>query len=105
MLYCSFHLVLILLVNTNVLDVQIQFQIFLLVLVQTCVLGSHNWKNVIDDEATEAVSQGVDVLNEGFCVVLKKNGKVGQRTKGINLQTLLGNVVARREAGMDVTNI
>ena len=69
------------------------------------VVVGNNWKSMIDDEASEATSQGVDILNEGFCVVLKKNGKVGQRTRGINLQTLLGNVVARREAGMDVTNI
>jgi hypothetical protein len=65
----------------------------------------NNWKTFLDDEAVEAISQGVDIDQDGFCIVLKKNGRVGQRTKGIFLRNLLSNVVARKEAGMDVTNI
>lgn len=68
-------------------------------------VGSSSWKQVVDEEAVEAVRQGVDIETEGFTVVLKKNGRVGQRTKGIYLKNLVGNVVARREAGMDVANI
>jgi hypothetical protein len=64
------------------------------------VLGS-NWKDYVDD----AIKQCVDIEKEGFCIILKKNGHVGQRTRGIFLNNLVGNVVARREAGMDVTNI
>jgi len=64
-----------------------------------------SWKDYIEEEAAEAVKQGVNVEKDGFCIVLKKNGKVGQRTKGIFLGNLIGNVIARREAGMDVTNI
>jgi hypothetical protein len=69
------------------------------------VTVGNNWKNVIDEEAAEAVKQGVDIEKEGFCVVVKKNGKVGQRTRGIFLDNMVGNVSARREAGMDVSNI
>jgi len=69
------------------------------------VVVADNWRNVINDEASEAIKQGVDIEKEGFCVIVKKNGRVGQRTKGIFLNNLVGNVVARREAGMDVTNI
>jgi len=64
-----------------------------------------NWKTVVDDEASEAVKQGVNIEKEGFCVILKKNGRVGQRTKGIFLNTMVGEVTARRESGMDVKNI
>jgi hypothetical protein len=69
------------------------------------IVKGNNWKLIIDDEAAEAVQQGVNIEDEGFCVVLKKNGRVGQRTRGIFLENLVSNVVKRREAGMDVTNI
>jgi hypothetical protein len=69
------------------------------------VAVGNNWKRYVEDEAAEAINQGVDVEKDGFCIVLKKNGRVGQRTKGIFLGNLVGNVVARREAGMDVSNI
>jgi hypothetical protein len=63
------------------------------------------WKAVIDDETSEARVQGVDVGSEGISIILKKNGRVGQRTKGIYLGNMVGEVVARRESGMDVSNI
>ncbi|KAG7336832.1 DUF3493 domain containing protein [Nitzschia inconspicua] len=69
------------------------------------VTVGNNWKQFIDEEATEATSQGVNIEEEGFCIVLKKNGRVGQRTRGIFLNNLVGNVMARKEAGMDVKNI
>ena len=49
--------------------------------------------------------QGVDVNGRGFSIVLKKNGRVGQRTKGINLKRMVGDVNARKLSGMDVRNI
>jgi len=64
-----------------------------------------SWGSIIGDEAKEAIEQGVDVDNDGICIVLKKNGKVGQRTKGIFLAKMCGEVVKREEAGMDVKNI
>jgi hypothetical protein len=64
-----------------------------------------NWRALLADEAEEASKQGVDVQNEGFCVILKKNGRVGQRTKGIDLARMVGEVEERREMGMDVKNI
>jgi len=64
-----------------------------------------SWKDYVEAEVAEAVKQGVDVEKDGICIVLKKNGRVGQRTKGIFLANLIGNVMARKEAGMDVTNI
>eukprot|EP00562_Extubocellulus_spinifer_P030113 CAMPEP_0178712686 /NCGR_PEP_ID=MMETSP0699-20121125/19019_1 /TAXON_ID=265572 /ORGANISM="Extubocellulus spinifer, Strain CCMP396" /LENGTH=336 /DNA_ID=CAMNT_0020361463 /DNA_START=45 /DNA_END=1056 /DNA_ORIENTATION=- len=64
-----------------------------------------NWRGVIDDETAEAREQGVDVEQEGVCIVLKKNGRVGTRTRGIALGRMVGEVTERREAGMDVANI
>jgi hypothetical protein len=69
------------------------------------VTVGNNWKSLIDDEAKEALSQGVNIEEEGFCIIIKKNGRVGQRTKGINLDKMVGNVIARKEAGMDIKNI
>lgn len=68
-------------------------------------VGGSNWKAVIDDEAGKAIEQGVDVETEGFCVIMKKNGRVGQRTKGIYLGRMVGEVMERAESGMDITNI
>lgn len=64
-----------------------------------------NWRAVIDDETEEAREQGVDVLADGISIILKKNGRVGQRTKGIFLGNMVGDVEQRREMGMDVKNI
>jgi hypothetical protein len=52
----------------------------------------NNWKFVVDDEAEEAVNQGVDIEKEGFCVILKKNGRVGQRTRGVFIERMVGEV-------------
>ncbi|CAB9514417.1 Protein of unknown function (DUF3493) [Seminavis robusta] len=68
-------------------------------------VGTSAWKAVLDDETQEARSQGVDIEAEGICVILKKNGRVGQRTRGIFLERMVGEVEERREMGMDVTNI
>jgi hypothetical protein len=67
--------------------------------------AGNGWKSVINDEISEARKQGVDVENEGISIILKKNGRVGQRTKGVFLTNMVGEVVARRESGMDVSNI
>jgi hypothetical protein len=63
------------------------------------------WIAVVADEAEEAKKQGIDVEKEGCCVILKKNGRVGQRTKGIFLSRMVGDVSQRREMGMDVKNL
>ncbi|KAL3907800.1 MAG: hypothetical protein SGILL_008725, partial [Bacillariaceae sp.] len=68
-------------------------------------VSNNFWKTMVDEEAAEAVSQGVNIEEEGFCIIVKKNGRIGQRTRGIFLDNLVGNVVARKEAGMDVKNI
>jgi len=64
-----------------------------------------NWKTIVSEEADEANSQGVNVREEGMCIILKKNGRVGQRTKGINLYNMVGEVQDRAAMGMDVKNI
>ena len=64
-----------------------------------------DWRLVLEDETADATEQGVDVEGEGFCVVLKKNGRIGTRTKGIALARMVGEVVDRRDAGLDVRNI
>jgi hypothetical protein len=66
---------------------------------------SGSWKIVITDEMEEAMKQNINVYEVGFCVILKKNGRVGQRTRGIYLSNMVGDVTQRREAGMDVINI
>ena len=60
---------------------------------------------MITDEMEEAMKQDINVYEDGFCVILKKNGRVGQRTRGIFLSNMVGDVTQRREAGMDVMNI
>ena len=64
-----------------------------------------NWRAVVTEEVAEAKTQGVDVESEGIAIILKKNGRVGQRTKGIFLGNLIGDVVQRQQAGLDVKNI
>mmetsp|Transcript_16629 Transcript_16629/g.38192 ORF Transcript_16629/g.38192 Transcript_16629/m.38192 type:complete len:313 (+) Transcript_16629:108-1046(+) len=64
-----------------------------------------NWRNLLDDESREAAKQGIDAETDGFAIVLKKNGRVGQRTKGVNLGKFVGEVINRKESGLDVTNI
>ena len=64
-----------------------------------------SWKTVMDSETEEARKQGVDIERDGYCVILKKNGRIGQRTKGIFLENMVGEVTERRNMGMDVTNI
>ena len=68
-------------------------------------VGPAAWRAVMEDEKQEALKQNVDIESGGICVILKKNGRVGQRTKGIFLERMVGEVEARRESGMDVTNI
>jgi hypothetical protein len=65
----------------------------------------NGWKAVIEDELKEAASQGVDVEANGFCIVVKKNGRVGQRTSGISLLPMVGDVEQRQASGLDVKNI
>lgn len=53
-----------------------------------------------------ALSQGIDPVSAGFSLVLKKNGRIGARSKGCPpWGTLVGDVERRKEAGMDTTNI
>lgn len=68
-------------------------------------IGNTAWRSVLEDEAQTALQQDVNIETEGFCVILKKNGRVGQRTKGIFLERMVGEVEERRDMGMDVTNI
>ncbi|CAM9734492.1 unnamed protein product [Ectocarpus sp. 4 AP-2014] len=66
----------------------------------------NRWQEYIDSEVETALSQGIDPLKEGFSLVLKKNGRIGARSKGCPpWGTLVGDVVRRKEAGMDTTNI
>lgn len=65
----------------------------------------NSWSVVVGDEVEEAMNQGIDVAKEGLCVILKKNGRVGQRTRGIFLGNMVGEVTRRRNAGLDVKNI
>lgn len=68
-------------------------------------VGEAKWRSFLNEEAKEAMAQGVDIEKEGFCVILKKNGRVGQRTRGVFLNQMVGEVTKRREMGLDVKNI
>lgn len=68
-------------------------------------IGEAKWRSFLTEEAKEAIAQGVDVEKEGFCVILKKNGRVGQRTRGVFLDKMAGEVNQRREMGLDVKNV
>ena len=61
--------------------------------------------SVLTDEAEQAKAQGIYVDNEGVCIVLKKNGRVGTRTRGIFLENIVDDVLNRQGMGLDVTNI
>ena len=65
----------------------------------------NNWRTLVDQEAQEALKQDVNVEQDGFCVILKKNGRIGQRTKGIFLQNMVADVLERSAMGMDIKNI
>ncbi|CAN0176839.1 unnamed protein product, partial [Hapterophycus canaliculatus] len=66
----------------------------------------NRWQEYIDSEVETALSQGIDPVQEGFSLVLKKNGRIGARSKGCPpWGTLVGDVERRKEAGMDTSNI
>eukprot|EP00903_Cladosiphon_okamuranus_P007018 g6826.t1 len=66
----------------------------------------NRWQEYIDSEVETAVSQGIDPLKEGFSLILKKNGRIGARSKGCPpWGNLVGDVERRKEAGMDTSNI
>lgn len=67
--------------------------------------SSANWKTFIEAEVAEATQQGVDAMTEGVTVILKKNGRIGQRTRGIYLSNMVADVTGRSSMGMDITNI
>eukprot|EP00612_Vaucheria_litorea_P004771 CAMPEP_0171462338 /NCGR_PEP_ID=MMETSP0945-20130129/6414_1 /TAXON_ID=109269 /ORGANISM="Vaucheria litorea, Strain CCMP2940" /LENGTH=267 /DNA_ID=CAMNT_0011988841 /DNA_START=123 /DNA_END=926 /DNA_ORIENTATION=- len=66
----------------------------------------NSWQEWVQSEIETAQSQGFDVLNDGFAVILKKNGKIGTRSKGFPpWDVIVGNVQARADANFDTTNI
>ncbi|KAG5192630.1 hypothetical protein JKP88DRAFT_271111 [Tribonema minus] len=66
----------------------------------------NSWQEWVDTEVATATGQGFDVLRDGFAVILKKNGRVGTRSKGCPpWNVLVGDVQARVAANMDTTNI
>ncbi|CAM9540548.1 unnamed protein product, partial [Ectocarpus sp. 8 AP-2014] len=63
-------------------------------------------RETIQTRLRTASRSWIDPLKEGFSLVLKKNGRIGARSKGCPpWGTLVGDVVRRKEAGMDTTNI
>lgn len=67
--------------------------------------GGTPWRSMVEDEMSEATNQGIDVKTERFSIILKKNGRIGQRARGIFLRNMVADVSARASMGMDVTNI
>eukprot|EP00667_Euglena_gracilis_P014437 EG_transcript_14950 len=65
-----------------------------------------DWAGVIRPECDRAREQGLDPTRQGFTLVVKKNGQVGQRIAGLPpLARLAEDVEGRRARGMDVDNI
>ncbi|CAM9292906.1 unnamed protein product [Choristocarpus tenellus] len=66
----------------------------------------NRWQDYINSEVETALGQGIDVVGDGFSLVIKKNGRIGARSKGCPpWETLVGDVQRRKAAGMDTTNI
>ncbi|CAM9924391.1 unnamed protein product [Ascophyllum nodosum] len=66
----------------------------------------NRWQEYVDTEVETALSQGIDPLNQGFSLVLKKNGRIGARSKGCPpWGTLVSDVKNRELRGMDTKNI
>lgn len=66
----------------------------------------NQWQEWVSEEVLTAQGQGFDVLNDGFAVILKKNGRVGTRSRGCPpWNVLVGDVQARIDNNMDTTNI
>ncbi len=71
-----------------------------------CPLLLREWQEYLAIEAAEARKQGIDPVKQGISVVLKLNGRVGQRAFGQPAwERLVGDVERRRRRGLDVTNI
>jgi len=45
--------------------------------------GNAQWADYLESEVQTAKSQGFDVLNKGFIIVVKKNGKILRRATGL----------------------
>jgi hypothetical protein len=45
--------------------------------------GNAQWADYLESEVETAKSQGFDVLNKGFIIVVKKNGKILRRATGL----------------------
>lgn len=60
----------------------------------------------VPSQVETALSQGIDPLKEGFSLVLKKNGRIGARSKGCPpWGTLVSDVKNRELRGLDTKNI
>ena len=69
-------------------------------------LGVDKWQAVFNEELETAASQDAQAASRGLTLILKKNGRVGTRRLGLPAwDALLGDVAARANAGLDVTNI
>lgn len=67
---------------------------------------SGDWASVIGVEVDRAVEQGFDAESKGFTIVIKKNGRIGQRITGLPpYGRLIGEVEERMAKGLDVENI
>ena len=70
------------------------------------VLVDESLRSLVGEEVVRANEQGIDPLEQGLLVVIKKNGRVGQRAVGaIEWAQLTQQVAARGSMGMDVKNI
>jgi hypothetical protein len=69
-------------------------------------VAARQWNDVLKKELEVAIGQQTDALAKGVTIVIKKNGKVGSRRFGVPIwEALIGDVNARKDAGMDITNI
>lgn len=64
------------------------------------------WNEVLKNELMIARKQSDTVLDKGVTIIIKKNGKVGSRRIGVPIWEALANdITARKEAGLDISNI
>ena len=64
------------------------------------------WTSALAPELEQAAKQDATILDRGLTIVLKKNGRVGNRRLGTpDWRALISDVEGRRAAGLDVVNI
>lgn len=68
--------------------------------------GAERWTSALSNDLTQAAKQDPSIVERGFTIILKKNGKISNRRLGTpDWEGLVADVEGRKLAGLDVENI